>query len=107
MFSHSAVYFITSLRQVLLYSSTEIFVPMSSLWIPSFFSADLHRESVGVPSGAAVHLVAGLGLEPADRILDGTRHDMMDPGLPLAEGGPSKNMNSGAPSLTSRDFSNA
>ena len=45
MFSHSAVYFITSLRQVLLYSSTEIFVPMSSLWIPSFFSTPISTGS--------------------------------------------------------------
>ena len=40
--------------------------------------ADLHREPVGVPSGAAVHLVAGLGLEAADGVLDGARHYVMD-----------------------------
>ena len=40
--------------------------------------ADLHRESVGVPSGAAVHLVPGLGLEAADGILDGARHYVVD-----------------------------
>ena len=42
------------------------------------FHTQFHRESVGVPAGAAVHLVAGLGLVPADGILDGTGHHMVD-----------------------------
>ena len=38
MFTHSLVYFITSLRQVALYCSTDTLVPISALVMPSFFS---------------------------------------------------------------------
>ena len=42
------------------------------------FDAQFHGKSVGVPSGATGYPVAGLRLVPADGILDGTGHHMMD-----------------------------
>ena len=39
---------------------------------------DLHRQSVGIPACTAVYLEAALGLVPADGILDGTRHNMVN-----------------------------
>ena len=40
--------------------------------------SQFHGKTVGVPAGAAAHLVAGHGLVPADGVLDGTGHHMMD-----------------------------
>ena len=40
--------------------------------------ANLNGKAVGVPSCAAVYLVARLGLVTAYRVLDGTGHYVMD-----------------------------
>ena len=41
-------------------------------------NAQLHRKSVGIPTGLALHMVAGLRLVAADGVLDGAGHHMVD-----------------------------
>ena len=63
--------------------------------------AELHGQSVGVPSGLSFNQIASLGLVSADCVLDGTGHDMVyaghsvcrrrsfvehEPGLSFAQG---------------------
>ena len=43
----------------------------------SFFHAELHRKSVGVPAGLALHLIALHRFEAAGDVLDGAGHDMV------------------------------
>ena len=49
--------------------------------------AELHRETVGVPPGLALHAVAFEGLEAAEDVFDGTRHHVVDAGLAVGAGG--------------------
>ena len=108
MFTHSRVYFMTSLRQVSLYSATEIFLPMSSLWIPSFFSTPISTGSpwVSQPARRATRYPVWVLYRQIASLMERAMTWWI-PGMPLADGGPSKKMNSGAPSRTSRDFSKA
>ena len=50
------------------------------------FHFQLHRQSVGVPSGLAGHLFALHGLEPGNQVLDGPGLDVPDVGLAVGRG---------------------
>src|SRR3989339_848987 len=98
--SHSLVYFITSLRQAALYSSTEMVLPISSFVIPSIFStpSSTGRPCVSHPAFLSTrNPFCVLYLQNTSfRALAIT---WCIPGMPLAEGGPSRKINFCAPSL--------
>ncbi len=68
--------------------SIEIFLPMSSLVMPSFFfDAQLHGKPVRVPARLAVHEIPLLCLVAAKDVLDRAGHDMVDAGHPVGRRG--------------------
>ena len=96
------MYFITSRRHAALYSSTLIFLPISSLVMPSSFSTP---SSTGKPwvSQPALRFTWNpcMVLKRQKVSLIVRAITWWIPGIPFAEGGPSKNKNEGLPSRVS------
>ena len=78
----------TDSRHALLYSSTEMVRPMSSLVMPNAFSTPkLHRKTVGVPSGFALYALSFECAVAAKNVLEGAGHDMVNAGLAVGRRG--------------------
>ena len=91
---HSAVYRMTDSRQAVLYSSTEMERPMSSLVMPKAFSTPSSTGRPWVSQPALRSTRSPLSVRyRQNRSFRALAITWWMPGLPLAEGGPSKKTN--------------